>query len=73
MLRSNDLLALGFGAVAIASLLALPLLSPVSAATSSDYPPSQIESQSQVIEPMPAEGNEGSGLSGGFPQEDPLG
>ena len=30
MFKSNDLLALGFGAVAIASLLALPLLSPVS-------------------------------------------
>jgi hypothetical protein len=70
MFKSNDLLALGFGAVAIASLLALPLLSPVSGATSSDS--RQTESQGQVIESMPAGGNEGSGLSGGFPQEDPV-
>ena len=55
MFKSNDLLALGFGAVAIASLLALPLLSPVSASASRGYLPEQIENQGQAIEPLPAD------------------
>jgi len=73
MFRSTDLAAIGFGAVTLASLLALPLLSPVSADAPNDYLPKQIENQGQAIEAVPAGSYDDSGLSGGFPEEDPIG
>lgn len=75
MFKNTDLVALGFGTVAVCSILALVVLSPVSASafdTSTGYLPEQILNQGQVIESVPADAYGDTGLYSDFPKEQPV-
>ena len=74
MFKNTNLVALGFGTVAVCSILALVVLSPVSASafdTSTGYLPEQILNQGQMIESVPADAYGDTGLSKTFPAVDP--
>jgi hypothetical protein len=75
MFKNTNLVALGFGTVAVCSILALVVLSPVSASavdTSAGYLPEQIVNQGQRMESVPADAYGDTGLYSDFPKEEPV-
>ena len=74
MFKNTDFVGIGFGTVTVCGLLALALLSPVSASTfdaSTSYLPAQIVNEGTVVESTPADAYGDTGLSKSFPTEDP--
>jgi hypothetical protein len=75
MIKNSNPVALAAAAIAISSILALAVLSPVSASNasygaSSGYFPDQYVNQAKEIEPMPNTDGD-TGLSKTFPAIDP--
>ena len=74
MFKNTDFVAFGLGTAAVCSILALALLSPVSAKgydASAAYLPAQIENHGTAIESAPADAYGDTGLARSFPKEDP--
>ena len=74
MAQNSNAIAIAFGAVAVCSLLALPVLSPVSAngfEATTGYLPHEIVNQAQHVEPAIDEHGD-FGLSPSFPREEPF-
>jgi len=75
MFKNTNVVAMAFGTLTVCSILALGLLSPVSAKgsfeASQGYMPDEVVNQGQTVESVPADAYGDNGLSKSFPKEDP--